>query len=141
MGRAERGDCAGSLGRALVALPALLIWAGPLMAQTSEQVQKAADEAIRRLDLQTEFPRGPEPLSWHLDLPPETLWVVLAIALAILAYAFRDLIPILRAGSGGIAQAEETAPGDHPLAVHRHVDDRLREHGRSPSPGCAGRTE
>ena len=110
MRRAEWGDCAGGLRRPLIALPALLLAAGPLMAQTSEQVQKAADEAIRRLDLQTEFPRGAEPLSWHLDLPPETLWVVLAIALGILAYAFRDLIPILRAGSG-IAQAEETAAG------------------------------
>jgi hypothetical protein len=95
----------------LVALPALLIAAGALMAQSSEQVQKAADEAIRRLDLQTEFPRGAEPVSWHFDLPPETLWVVLAIALGILAYAFRDLIPILHAGSGRIAEAEETAPG------------------------------
>jgi hypothetical protein len=95
----------------LVALPALLFAAGPLLAQTSEQVQKATDDAIRRLDLQTEFPRGAEPLSWHLDLPPEILWVVLAIALGILAYAFRDLIPVLRAGSGRIADAEETAPG------------------------------
>jgi hypothetical protein len=111
MRRAERGDCAGSLRRALVAAPALYIWAGPLMAQTSEQVQKAADEAIHRLDLQTVFPRGPEPSSWHLDLPPETLWIVLAIALGILAYAFRDLIPILRAGSGRIAEAKATPPG------------------------------
>ncbi len=111
MRRADWGDCAGSLRWALVAALALLIWAGPLMAQTADQVQKAADEAIRRLDLQTEFPRGPEPSSWHLDLPPETLWIVLAIALGILAYAFRDLIPILRAGSGRIAEAEATAPG------------------------------
>jgi hypothetical protein len=133
MRRAERGDCAGSLRRAWVALPVLLIWAGPLMAQTSEQVQKAADEAIRRLDLQTEFPRGAEPLSWHLDLPPETLWVVLAIALGILAYAFRDLIPILRAGSGRIAQAEETAPGvttPGAQAVVIEAADELAAHGR-----------
>jgi hypothetical protein len=96
----------------LLALPALLIWAGPVVAQTSEQVQKAADEAIRRLDLQTEFPHRAEPSSWHLDLPPETLWVVLIIAAGILAYAFRDLIPILRAGSGRVAQAEATATGE-----------------------------
>jgi hypothetical protein len=117
----------------LVALPALLIWAGPLMAQSSEQVQKAADEAIRRLDLQTEFPRGAEPLSWHLDLPPETLWVVLAIALGILAYAFRDLIPILRAGSGRIAEAEESAagaatPGGQALVIE--AADELAASGR-----------
>jgi hypothetical protein len=133
MRRAERGDCAGNLRRALVALPALLIWAGPLVAQTPEQVQKAADEAIRRLDLQTEFPRGPEPSSWHLDLPPETLWFVLAIALGILAYAFRDLIPILRAGSSRIAQAEETAadvttPGGQALVIE--AADELAARGR-----------
>ncbi len=133
MRRAERGDCAGNLRRALVALPALLIWAGPLVAQTSEQVQKAADEAIRKLDLQTEFPRGAEPSSWHLDLPPETLWVVLAIALGILAYAFRDLIPILRAGSGRIAETEATAPdlatpGGQALVIE--AADELAARGR-----------
>jgi hypothetical protein len=131
--RAERGDCAGSLRRALVVLPALLIWAGPLMAQTSEQIQKAADEAIRRLDLQTVFPRGPEPSSWHLDLPPETLWVVVVIALGILAYAFRDLIPMLRAGSGRIAEAEEsvagaTTPGDQAVVIE--AADELAARGR-----------
>jgi hypothetical protein len=117
----------------LVAVPTLLIWAGPLRAQSSEQVQQAADAAIRRLDLQTEFPRGAEPLSWHLNLPPETLWVVLAIALGILAYAFRDLIPILRTGAGGIAQAEESVagaatPGGQALVIE--AADELAARGR-----------
>jgi hypothetical protein len=103
------------------------------MAQTSEQVQKAADAAIRRLDLQTEFPRGREPLSWHLDLPPETLWVVVAIALGILAYAFRDLIPMLRAGSGRIAEADEgvagaTNPGAQAVVIE--AADELAARGR-----------
>jgi hypothetical protein len=131
--RAERGDCAGSLRRALVASAALLIAPRPLMAETYEQVQKAADEAIRRLDLQTVFPRGPEPSSWHLDLPPETLWVVVVIALGILAYAFRDLIPMLRAGSGRIAQADEgvagaTTPGDQAVVIE--AADELAARGR-----------
>src|SRR5580692_10580298 len=103
MTRAERGGCAGrprraliaareALGATLIAASALVIAAGPLAAQTPQQVQQAADDAIHRLDLQTEFPRGPEPLNWHFELPPETLWVVIAIAIGVLLYAFRDLI-------------------------------------------------
>src|SRR2546430_2578893 len=110
MRRADWGGCSGSLRRALAAVVAPLVAAGSLMAQTPEQVQKTAGEAIRRLDLQTEFPRGPEPSSWHLDLPPEVLWFVLAVALGVLLYAFRDLIPILRAGAGALP-ADEAAPG------------------------------
>jgi hypothetical protein len=126
MARAGRGGCAGRLRRALITaknalmatLPAGLptalapvLAAGPLMAQTPQQVQQAAEEAIRRLDLQTEFPRGPEPLNWHFDLPPETLWIVVAIALGVLLYAFRDLVPLWRSRAGGTWAADETAPG------------------------------
>jgi len=132
MRRADWGDCAGSLRRALVAAVAPLVAAGPLLAQTSEQVQKTADEAIRRLDLQTEFPRGPEPSSWHFDLPPETLWFVLAVALGVLLYAFRDLIPILRSGAGALA-ADKAAPGESRpggQAVVIEAADELAARGR-----------
>jgi hypothetical protein len=58
---------------------------------------------------------------------------VLAIALGILAYAFRDLIPILRAGSGRIAEAEESAagaatPGGQALVIE--AADELAASGR-----------
>src|ERR1019366_78315 len=123
MTRAERGGCAGSLRRALiaakkssmaglVAASAPLVTAGSLAAQTPQQVQQAADEAIRRLDLQTELPRGTEPLNWHFDLPPETIWFVVAIALGVLLYAFRDLIPVWRSGAGGTWAEDEIAPGE-----------------------------
>jgi hypothetical protein len=122
MTRAERGGCAGGPLRALTAAKVTLmtgliatlapvIAAGPLAAQTAQQAQKAAEEAIRRLDLQTEFPRGPEPFNWHFDLPPETLWIVVAIAIGVLIYAFRDLIPIWRAGAGRAWAEQEGAPG------------------------------
>jgi len=148
MARAGRGGCAGSLRRALItakdALMATLpagplaalapvLAAGPLMAQTPQQVQQAAEEAIRRLDLQTEFPRGPEPLNWHFDLPPETLWIVIAIALGVLLYAFRDLVPFWRSGAGGTWAADETAagtttPGDQAMIVE--AADELAARGR-----------
>jgi hypothetical protein len=132
MRRADWSDCSGSLPRALAAVVAPLVAAGPLMAQTPEQVQKTAGEAIRRLDLQTEFPRGPEPSNWHLDLPPEVLWFVLAVALGVLLYAFRDLIPILRAGAGALP-ADEAAPGTSApgsQAVVIEAADELAARGR-----------
>ena len=147
MTRAERGGCAGSLRRALIAAgrawwPALIAgviaaWApviatGPLAAQTPQQVRQAAEDAINRLDLQTELPREPQPLNWHFDLPPETLWVVIAIAIGVLLYAFRDLIPIWRSGAAG-AWAEqdgatgETTPGSE--AVILEAADELAARG------------
>jgi len=148
MARAERGGCAGRLRQALIAVKkasvaalmtglaaasAPLITARPLAAQTPQQAQQAADEAIRRLDLQTDLPRGTEPLNWHLDLPPETIWIVVAIALGVLLYAFRDLIPALRSGTGG-AWAEdaiapgETTPGDQAVVIE--AADELAARGR-----------
>jgi hypothetical protein len=146
MTRAETGGCAGR--RALIAAKeaAMAAWtagllaasapvvaAGPLGAQTPQQVQAAADEAIHRLDLQTEFPRGAEPLNWHFDLPPETLWVVIAIALGVLLYAFRDLIPAWRSGADGAwaeqeGTAGETAPGDQAVIIE--AADELAARGR-----------
>jgi hypothetical protein len=126
MRRAERGGCAGSRRRALIAAREAsvaavtagllaasgpLVTAGSLAAQTPQQAQQSADDAIRRLDLQTELPRGTEPTNWHFHLPPETLWFVVAIALGVLLYAFRDLIPIWRSAAGGAWAEDEIAPG------------------------------
>jgi hypothetical protein len=97
--------------RAVAAAASWCAGTGTLAAQTRQQVQDAADQAIHRLDLQTEFPRGPEPSTWHLNLPPETYWVVVAVAVAILLYLLRDMIPFLRAGTGAWTQ-DEMAPGD-----------------------------
>jgi hypothetical protein len=107
-----RAAAKSALMAGLLAAVAPVVAAGPLAAQTPQQVQDAADAAIRKLDLQTELPRGAEPLNWHVNLPPETLWVVVAIALGVLLYAFRDLIPILRSGAGGTWAADEIAPGE-----------------------------
>jgi hypothetical protein len=146
MKRAEKSGCAGSLRRALIAakdastatlmpglIAALASAAGPLAAQTPQQAQKAAEDAIHRLDLQTEFPRGAEPFNWHFELPPETLWVVIAIAIGVLLYAFRDLIPAWRSGAGGAwaeqeGAAGETAPGDQAVIIE--AADELAAGGR-----------
>jgi hypothetical protein len=146
MTRAERGGCAGrrapiaarqapiaTLMAGLIATLAPVIAAGPLAAQSPQQVQAAADEAIRRLDLQTEFPRGAEPFNWHFELPPETLWVVIAIAIGVLVYAFRDLIPAWRSAAGGAWAEQEgtagaTTPGDQAVIIE--AADELAAGGR-----------
>ena len=89
---------------------ALIAALGPVAAQTPQEIQKAADDAIRRLDLQTELPRVPEPVSWHFDLPPVFLWIVVAIALGVLLYAFRDVLVL--PGTRGAWTEPEGAPGE-----------------------------
>jgi hypothetical protein len=68
------------------------------IAAAAQDARQLAERTIRRLDLQTELPRVPEPDSLRLALPAEVLWAVIVIALAVLLYAFRDLIPILGLG-------------------------------------------
>jgi hypothetical protein len=116
----------------LLALAAPPIGVGRLAAQTPQQAQQAADEAIRKLDLQTEFPREAEPLNLHFNLPPEVLWIVIAVALGILLYAFRDLIPIWRSTAGTWAPEEgvpgEASPGNQAVIIE--AADELAARGR-----------
>src|SRR5439155_12537263 len=75
------------------------------------QTQRMAKEAIRRLDLQTEIPDKTEPVRIPLSLPPEVLWFVVAVAVAVLLYSFRDMIPFLRLRGGDLTE-EEIIAGD-----------------------------
>ena len=79
-------------------------------AQSPQDVQQLADQAIRRLDLQTTFPVVPE-LIPRFSLPSEVLWIVIGIALVIMLYAFRDLIPMLRSPQGDDWMSEEAFGG------------------------------
>jgi len=89
---------------------ALMVTGGPLAAQAPQEIQNLAEQVIRRLDLQTEFPveLPPRPL---FTLPAEVLWVVIIVAVAVLLYAFRDLIPGLRAGRGRGWDADDAGFG------------------------------
>jgi hypothetical protein len=79
------------------------------VACAAQDIRQLAERAIRRLDLQTELPRVPEPDPFRLALPAEVLWAVIVVALALLLYAFRDMIPTLGLGRrrawGGDADA------------------------------------
>jgi hypothetical protein len=91
---------------------ALALSRGHVAAQSPQDVQRLAEQAIRRLDLQTSFPVVPEPFRFNLPLPPaEVLWIVIAVALGVMLYAFRDLIPILRSPQGNDWMSEQEFGG------------------------------
>jgi hypothetical protein len=109
----------------------LALSGGRVAAQTPQQIQQLADQAIRRLDLQTTFPVVPEPI--RIAFPPELLWIVIGIAVAIMLYAFRDLIPSLRSSQGDDWMSEDAIGGGgkagSPAAALGAADD-LAAQGR-----------
>jgi hypothetical protein len=120
------------LRRALIAVAAVAafgIQIASAAAQTERDAQSTAQEAIRRLDLQTEVTRAPEP--FRIRLPPELLWVIIAVALGAVLYSFRDMIPLLRA-RGGESWAESEEIGADiarrdPSVVLAAADELARE--------------
>jgi hypothetical protein len=91
---------------AIAAFTALLMQIGTVAAQTPSEVQRMAQDAIRRLDLQTEIPDAPKPTQFSLSLRPELLWFIVAVAVLLLLYSFRDLIPLLRSRGGELTEEE-----------------------------------
>jgi hypothetical protein len=85
-----------NIRRALIAAAAAIvaIQVGAAAAQSQRDPHADAEDAISRLALQTEV-KTQRP-AFRIYLPAEMLWVVVAIALGLLLYAFRDAIPLLR---------------------------------------------
>lgn len=81
----------------------------PQIARAADDVQKLAEQTIRRLGLQTDFPHQPEP--YKLQLPAEVLWAVIIIAIGIMLYAFRDMIPGFGLGHGSAWSDQEAGSG------------------------------
>jgi hypothetical protein len=120
------------LRRALIAIAAVAAFAAQIAAasaQTERDAQSTAQEAIRRLDLQTEVTRQPKP--FRIRLPPELLWLIIAVAFGAALYSFRDVIPLLRArGSESWADGEEAAADlarRDPAVVLATADELARE--------------
>ena len=121
-----------TLRRALIAITAaatLAVQIALAAPQTERDPQSAAQEAIRRLDLQTEITRQPEP--FRIKLPPEMLWLVIALALGVVLYSFRDMVPFLRSrGTESWAEQEELAADiarRDPTVVLAAADELARE--------------
>lgn len=103
-------------------------------AESQTDAQTLAEQAIRRLDLQTELRREDEPQPpLRLQLPPETVWIAVVIGVVILLYAFRDLIPVLRAGRHGDWTEDEAAAlvaGSRPPEIVLEAADDMAAQGR-----------
>jgi hypothetical protein len=141
-------DCAAVVRRARtvlsVALFAALVagfFTNPLAAQSSpgtqspsnSAIQTLADQAIRRLDLQTELQREPQPVGWTLNLPPETIWLAVIVGVGVLLYAFRDMLPFLGVNRDRGWELEEAAAaqaGDEAPAIALGAADELAAQGR-----------
>jgi hypothetical protein len=104
---------------AMLAVIAIGAWASPLGAQAPQDARTLAEQAIHRLDLQTELRRQPEQLVKDFSLPPEAVWLAVVVGVGALLYAFRDMIPILRAGRGGVWADDE----DRALATGRRAPE------------------
>jgi len=127
-----RGAAIGA-GAALLTAVFTALWMAPLAAQTPERAQALAEQAIRRLDLQTDLLRQPEPFQFELNLPPETLWVVVIAGAGMLLYVFRDMIPMFRIRrdanwTGGETGAAET--GQPAAGMALGAADELAAQGR-----------
>jgi hypothetical protein len=117
----------------LVAASALGVLARPLAAQTPQEVQKIAEQAIHRLHLQTALPREPEKTRFTIKLPAEVLWLVIAVAIGVLLYSLRDMLPIWRLRRGGAWTAEDGLTGGakgRPPAAALTTADELATQGR-----------
>jgi hypothetical protein len=104
--------------------------AAPVAAQTQDP-RVAAEQAIRRLGLQTELPHDPEQKPFQIQLPAEALWLMVAIGLALLVYMFRDMLPALGfAPRGQVDAGEEGIDGTvakPPEQVLAAADDLARQ--------------
>lgn len=92
------------IARLIAAASAVCILAGTVRAQTTAAIEKAVQDAVASLDLQTEFPGDPGAVEWfNLNLPDIKfsdwiLWAALAIGVGVALYAARDDLPRLLFG-------------------------------------------
>jgi hypothetical protein len=84
--------------RAIVVVFAIAFTTGPLFAHTSDEIHVAKDAALRQLDLQLELPAAEveDNWSWNFRIPPKFILLGLLLGLGVLAYQFKDMIPIWR---------------------------------------------
>ncbi len=107
----------------------------PVSAYTANEVKAATDAATHRLDLQLELPAAEPDDNWfsHLRIPPEFLLLALLVGLGVVAYQFKDMIPIWRLGQSrnwvGVA-ASETHPGEPEAGTAVVAADELARQGR-----------
>ena len=103
-------------------------------AAQAQQAATLADQAIHKLDLQTELRREAEPPpDYKLNLPPETVWIAVIVGVIVLLYVFprHDPDPARRPrrGLGGGRNGEARTGPRAPEVVLDAADD-LAAQGR-----------
>jgi hypothetical protein len=102
----------------------------PLAAQTQDP-RAAAEQAIRRLDLQTELPRDSEATPLRIQIPGEVVWLMAALGVGLLLYMFKDMLPVFGFAARGDLADEEGETGGTvakpPEQVLAAADDLARQ--------------
>jgi hypothetical protein len=80
----------------------IVIAANSSDARTPGEIDAARDKALRQLDLQLELPTAESEDSWpwRIRLPPEFIFLALLVGLGVVAYQFKDAVPLLRGRRG-----------------------------------------
>ena len=131
---------------AALSLPGVALAAPRSVAQVEMESKEAArrldlqrdlpTEVARQLDIQSNLPNEAEQPSpqWRIPLPPELLWLLVALGVILLAWALKDVIPAFGTGEGGWddATAPREAAGAAPGAAEaaRVAADDLARQGR-----------
>jgi hypothetical protein len=124
----------------------------PVFAQSPQQIEKAASEAARSLDLQLTLPleeeKKPSEWSWNWSLPEwlrnwefrrptdfdsVLLWIVLAVAVGIVLYVLRDALPFGRPKDTGWETPGSGVEGARAPQSHAEASltaDELARQGR-----------
>ena len=104
--------------------------ATPLAAQTQD-AHAAAEQVVRRLDLQTVLPRDLEPALFRIQIPVQVIWLMAALGVGLLLYMFKDMLPALGfAARGDLADEEDGIGGTGakpPEQVLAAADDLARQ--------------
>lgn len=98
----------------------------------SSEPDKLAAEVIRALDIQRDLVRDQSQDShFKLNLPDEVLWLAALLSLAIILYAFRDMIPVWRRGGADGWLDSDTSGTDVNVADRKAEEaDALAREGR-----------
>jgi hypothetical protein len=123
------------LPRVIAAAFAIVFTASPLYARTQDEIRAAKDAAVRQLDLQLELPAAEidDNWLWHIRIPPEFMLLGLLLGLGVIAYQFKDMIPIWRMRRDrqwdGVT-ATEGASGEPASVTAMVAADELARQGR-----------
>jgi len=121
--------------RVIAAAFAVMLTASPLFARSDDEIRAAKDAAIRQLDLQLELPaaEAEDNWPWNIRIPPEFILLGLLLGLGVIAYQFKDMLPIWRRRRGGpwdgtrAPEGESSAPATVGALV---AADELARQGR-----------